>query len=264
MPYAVSRRARPLGRYSGALIVTLAATAFAATGALAACACTDLKISHTTGATVKLCSDNNLNFPECVRAVGAAGNGCAGSSYAYTCPVGVNSTAVALKQRTGFEADATMTGTASECESGQALQLTITSNEAVSKPKVLATPSGDVTVGNYTVTINNDQRYKYPDVGAMSGQKPLYVADSYTDPAAADLLMQRTADHLKWWDNTDQEKEKASEKATWKYRFFSYVKGSAGQNGCGCVFDIDVGWPDNTAATTTFTRVDGSSTRCTF
>jgi len=63
---------------------------------------------------VKLCSDNNLNFPECVRAVGAAGNGCAGSSYAYTCPVGVNSTAVALKQRTGFEADATMTGTASE------------------------------------------------------------------------------------------------------------------------------------------------------
>ena len=86
-----------------------------------------------------------------------------------------------------------------------------------------------MTVGNYTVTINNDQRYKYPDVGAMSGQKPLYGADSYTDPAAADLLMQRTADHLKWWDNTDQEKEKASEKATWKYRFFSYVKGSAGQ-----------------------------------
>ena len=171
MPYAVSRRARPLGRYGGALIVTLAATAFAATGALAACACTDLKISHTTGATVKLCSDNNLNFPECVRAVGAAGNGCAGSSYAYACPVGVNSTAVALKQRTGFEADATLTGTASECESGQALQLTITSNEAVSKPKVHATPSGDVTVGNYTVTINNDQRYKYPDVGAMSGRR---------------------------------------------------------------------------------------------
>ena len=161
---------------------------------------------------MKLCSDNNLNFPECVRAVGTAGNGCAGSSYAYTFPVGVNSTAVALKQRTGFEADATMTGTASECESGQALQLTITSNEAVSKPKVLATPSGDVTVGNYTVTINNDQRYKYPDVGAMSGQKPLYGADSYTDPAAADLLMQRTADHLKWWDNTDQEKVSAWER----------------------------------------------------
>jgi len=264
MPYAASRHARRLAGCGAALIVTLAATAYLVTDALAACSCTDLKISHGNAATVKLCSDNDLNFAECARAAGSGANGCAGSTYAYTCPVGVNSTAVALKQKTGFEADATLTGTAGECESGQALQLTITSNETVQKPKVHATPSGDVTVGNYTVTINNDRRYKYPDVGATSAQKPLYGADSYTDPAAADLLMQRTGTHLKWWDNTDQEKDKASEAATWNYRFFSYVKGSAGQNGCGCVFDIDVGWPANTAATTTFTSVGGSSTRCTF
>ena len=264
MPYAVSRRAQPLGRCGGLLIVTLAATTFAAAEAQAACSCTDLKISHAANATVKLCSDNDLNFPECNRVQGSGANGCAASSYDYTCPVGVNSTAVALKQRTGFEADATLTGTASECESGQALQLTITSNEAVSKPKVQATPSGDVTVGNYTVTINNDRRYKYPDVGAMSGQKPLYGADSYTDPGGGRSADAANATHLKWWDNTDQQKDKASEAATWEYRFFSYVKGSAGQNSCGCVFDIDVGWPANTAATTTFTSVGGSSTRCTF
>ena len=82
MPQAVFRHARLLARCGAAVIVPLAASVYGATGALAACACTDLKISHTTGATVKLCSNNDLNFPECVRAVGAAGNGCAGSSYA--------------------------------------------------------------------------------------------------------------------------------------------------------------------------------------
>ena len=169
-----------------------------------------------------------------------------------------------MDQKTGFEADATLTGTASDCASGQALQLTITSNEGVSKPKVLATPSGDVTVGTYTATITNNQLLDYPDVGATSGHNPLYGVDSYTNPAAADLLMQETATHLKWWDNTDQEKDKATEVATWKYRFFSYVTGTVGQNSCGCVFDIDVSWPANSAATTTFTSVGGSSTRCTF
>ncbi len=129
---------------------------------------------------------------------------------------------------------------------------------------MLATPGGDVTVGTYTATITNDRRRKYPDVGDTSGSNPFYGADSYTNPAAADLLMQQTATQLKWWDNTDQEKDKASEAATWKYRFFSYVKGSAGQSSCGCVFDIDVNWPANSAAATTFTSIGGSSTHCTF
>ncbi len=263
MPYAACRRARLPARWC-ALITILAATVATATEAIAACSCTDLTISHANAATVKICSNNDLNFPECARAAGSIGNGCATSTYAYTCPVGVNS-AAGLKQKTGFQADATLTGTAGQCASGQALQLTITSTESVSKPKVLATPSGDVTVGTYTVTITNDGRRKYPDVGDTTpGHNPFYGADSYTNPTAADLLMQETATHLKWWDNTDQEKDKAAEAATWKYRFFSYVTGTAGQNSCGCVFDIDVGWPANSAATTTFTSVGGSSTRCTF
>ncbi len=263
MPYAVFRRASLPGRCRAALLAALAATAATTTQALAACSCTDLTISHAN-ATVKICSNNNLNFPECARANGSTQNGCAGSTYAYTCPVGVNSKSN-LEQKTGFQAAATLTGTAGQCKSGQALQLTITSNQGVSKPKVLATPSGDVTVGAYAVTITNDRQVEYPDVGKTSQNKPLYGADSYTDPAAADLLMQEMADHLKWWDNTDQAKDDAAEEATWKYRFFSYVTGTAGQNSCGCVFDIVVNWPaNNNNATTTYTKVDGSSTRCTF
>ncbi len=98
MPCTVFRHVRLPARWGAALVVTLAAAGCFAGEALAACSCTDLKVSHANAATVKLCSDNDLNFPECARAAGSAANGCAGSSYAYTCPVGVNSTA-ALKQK---------------------------------------------------------------------------------------------------------------------------------------------------------------------
>ena len=92
MPYAACRRARLSARWC-ALLATLVATVATATEALAACSCTDLTISHANAATVKICSNNDLNFPECARAAGSVGNGCAGRTYAYTCPVGVNSTA---------------------------------------------------------------------------------------------------------------------------------------------------------------------------
>jgi hypothetical protein len=250
-------------RWGVPLIVSLAAFVGTDPKAWAACACTSMTVSHANSATVTICSNNVLNFGECMHAAGSSGNGCAGSTFAYTCPVGINS-ASGLTQKTGFAVDAALTGTASECQSGQALQLTITSNESVSKPKVLATPSGDVTIGSFTAKITNDRRRVYPNVGTTLGSHPLFGADSYTNPAATDLLIHETANGIKWWDNTDQTKDKATENATWQYRFYSYVQGSSGQNGCACVFDIDVNWPANAAAATTFTEVGASSTSCNF
>lgn len=261
MSYPVSHARLVAGRCA-ALILALAATS-AASQAFAACSCTGLTLSHTNNQSVTICSNRDLHFAECRQADGSQQNGCAGSTYAYTCPVGVNPGAH-LEQKTGFATDATLTGNANDCRSGQALQLTITSNRGVVKPKVHATPRGNVAVGNYTVTINSNVQDDVPDVGTTHQNRPLYGADSYTDPNDPHLLIQRTVDHLKWWDNTDQTKDDAGEAATWQYRFFSYVTGTAGQHSCGCVFDIAVDWPANGAAVTTYTSDAQSSTNCHF
>ena len=272
MPYPVSHARLSAGRCA-ALILALAATG-AASPAFAICSCTRMDILHgddngLNGQPVMICSANQrLNFVECGRPVAGnpQQNGCAVNTWAYTCPVGVNYER-RLRQRTGFATNATLANNADECQSGQAVQLTITSNGGVARnPQVHATPNGDVTVGNYTVTIDNGRQQQIPGIGATTNQnRPLYGADSYTNPNANDQLIQRTADSLKWWDNTDQAKDHgAREAATWEYRFFSYVTGTQGQSSCGCIFDIDVTWPADDAATTTYTLDQNNSINCRF
>lgn len=250
-------------RHAVPLIASFAILLGTGPTAWAVCACTGMTISHTNNSNVTICSNANLNFPECARAAGSGGNGCAGSTYAYTCPVGVNS-AAGLTQQTGFGVNAALTGTASECQSGHALQLSIASTLGATKPDVHATPGGNITIGTFTASVDNNTSHQFPDVGATSSALPLYGADSYTDPAANDLLIQRSANAIKWWDNTDQTKDDATETANWHYRYFSFVEGTSAATSCGCVFDITVNWPANGAATTTYTLQNGSSTNCHF
>jgi hypothetical protein len=254
-------------------VLTLIMAVAATTAAGAVCACTGMNVSHADRAQVKICSNANLNFRECARAAGA-NSGCVGHLYSYTCPVGVNSTVNTrntASQKTGFGIEATLMGNSDECHSGHALQETITSDHGVTIPMVHATPQGDVTIGNFHVTIRNDRGSTFPPVGEMTrapNRHPLFGADSYTDPAAADVLIERTEDqnggHIKWWDNPDQTKDAPAENATWHFRYFSYVTGSTAADGCGCVFNINVTWLPNQAAITSWAFDAASSRRCGF
>jgi len=167
-------------------VITIAGAALAfaslSSAAWAACSCTNLTVHHADAATVKICTNNTLNFKECTWEKGSSTNGCDGYQRAYTCPTGVNN-AVGEDQQTGFGVDATVTGNSADCNSGQALQLTITSNRSVDKPKVHPTPSGDVTIGTFAVSIDNTKNALYPDVGTVKGL-PYFGADNYTDPAS--------------------------------------------------------------------------------
>jgi hypothetical protein len=231
--------------------------------AWAACGCKSMTVAHADSAMAVICSNNLLkDFAECARGPGTS-KGCS-TTYAYTCPVGVN-TNIALSQKTGFLVDAELTGTATECKSGQALQLTLTSDQKASKPKVLGPPAGDVTIGSLTATITSDRRRLYPDVGATAPttSNPYFGGDAYTNVADTDLLMDQIGGHLRWWDNTDQAKDKDGETATWKYRFFSFVQGTSSQH-CACVFDVDVDWKAKSKPTTSWKRIDKWSTSCNF
>jgi len=255
----LERRCRRVIALAGAAL----AMASLSSAAWAACSCTNLTVHHADAATVRICSNHYLNYPECVRAGGPA-NGCGGYTYAYTCPTGVNNGAV-LEQQVGFGVDATVTGNSADCRSGQALQLTMTSNGMVDKPKVHPTPVGNITIGAFSVDIDNAANDEFPDVGTVTGGNvPYFGADTYTNPAANNLLISRDATHIKWWDNTDQAKDTAAEIATWKYRFFSYVTGDDANHSCGCVFDIDVDWPSNAPPVTTWTGDAVNSHNCTF
>jgi hypothetical protein len=157
-------------------VLTLIMTVAATTAAGAVCACTGMNVSHADRAQVKICSNANLNFRECARAAGA-GSGCVGHLYSYTCPVGVNSpvnTRNTASQKTGFGIEATLMGNADECHSGHALQESITSDHGVTIPMVHPTPQGDVTIGNFHVTIRNDRGSTFPPVGEMT-RRPIGI-----------------------------------------------------------------------------------------
>lgn len=266
MRHSPHARSRKLATPTLAAFLSLASFVVAPSTASAACACTGMTIEHTTGNTVTLCSSHDLHYAECQQHQGGPSTLCPATTYSYTCPVGVN-TSTALEQWTGFGVRTTLTGTSSECHSGQALQLTITSNQHVDQPEIHATPTGDVQIGGFTARVKHSPpAAAMPAIGAMTPPpNPVqsFGADTYTDPDAPDLLIERTASAIKWWDNTNQEKDSAQEQATWSYRFASFVQGTNGQASCACVFNINVDWR-NAQPATSMTRVDAQSTACTF
>lgn len=217
----------------------------------AVCSCTHMTI-HTTGGTETLCSNQNLNFPECAKTPAQGAGPCAAYTYQYVCPVGPTNQS-STENHYGFVAEAQIAGgsTLSDCAKGQALQLTITSNMGVTKPVIAyPQPAGTFTIGGATFAVEPGDGVKvYPDVGTNDpNHNPLYGADNYSDPASPSHLIQWSNGALKWWDNTDQTKDAPAEQATWKYRFVSFVKGSAGQSSCACFFEIDLNWASNAAA----------------
>lgn len=251
-----------------ALLLLLALTA--PTLAWAACGCTGITVTHTDNHTVSICSNADIDtkdpdkgFPECQKTASPKGQ-CGNYHFRYDCPVGVNS--VSTKdpvQQTGFLVEAQLSGTASQCQSGHALQLAIKGGK-IKRPKVHKTPSGDVSIGKLNATIINDGRFAFPAPGTTKNGRDQFGADYYTDPAATDVLIQQDKNSIKWWDNTDQGKDNNAEHAVWSYRYLSYVKGTGSNNSCACVFDIDVDWSSSKNASTKWTKVDAKSTNCTF
>lgn len=227
-------------------IAALAAT-LGAGPATAICGCTQMRI-RTTATPQTLCSNQDLNdFQECVKTMSHGAGPCAAFTYKYDCPVGLTLPNPQVESQYGFVAESQLAGGSNlaECEQGQALQLTITSNHAVDKPVIGYTnPHGVITVGGTTFFVEqHDGVKKYPDVGTNDPTgRPFYGSDNYSDPASAHHLIQHSGGVLKWWDNTDQEKDDPAEQARWQYRFVAFVKGSAGQSDCICVFDIDLDW----------------------
>ncbi|MCY1014541.1 hypothetical protein [Pyxidicoccus sp. MSG2] len=244
--------------------------------ASAACGCSNMRLVHA-GATGTMCSNAALNFlaTECAVAPGAS-KGCA-TTWAYECNLGVNSKKYAnVKpyQRTGFQPVATLTAgsTVSQCSTGQLLQLTITGNGSVeANPAINPTSlAGTQTVGGRRLYIDNSGAHPFPQVGATqpsAGGDPKFGGDNYSNYTSGDVLFNYNAAtrQLSWWDNTDQSKDAQGEVATWKYKFVSFVQGTAGQTSCACAFDIAVNWPaNNNAPVTTWTYQAGGSQNCTW
>jgi hypothetical protein len=238
--------------------------------ARAACGCTGITVTHTDKTMVSICSNADIDvtdpdkgIPECKKV--ARPNHQCGTSFRYDCPVGVNTVAIkGVIQRTGFLVDAQLTGTASQCKSGHALQLTIKGNK-ISRPKVHGTPDKDVSIGALQAAFVHDKRFLVPEHGEVTpSNQDKFGADSYTDPNATDSLIHQDANSVKWWDNTDQSKDDDAEHANWAYRYLSYVKGTGTNDSCACVYDIDVDWASHAKnATTKWSRVDNKSTHCT-
>jgi hypothetical protein len=235
-----------------------------------ACGCSGMKLNHS-GTTGIMCSDNDLNFlkTECDKFSGAS-KGCT-TTYAYECRLGVNSQKlgnVKPYQKTGFQPVATLTGSSipSDCTMGQVLQENITSGGAPEpNPNIIPTSlSGVSSLAGHTVDIDNSSANRFPAVGATKASNPFFGGDNYASLTAADVLISVTPTTISWWDNPDQSKDSQSEVATWKFRFISFVNGSASQPSCSCAFTIDVDWNGTTPPTTTWAKDAGLSTNCTF
>lgn len=252
------------------IVAAIAAATLGWSGAAwGACGCTALTVTKSSGSTGFICTVAQLNFPECTERT-ASGVGCPSTyNYAYQCPTGVNNPS-GLEQRVGFQVAAAVSGSASQCHSGQALQLTITSNRGVTKPDIHATPTSGVrTIGGYAFYVSNTTTNTFPDVGATksvsSTTYPLYGGDNYTAAGGGTLIeIDDSRNRVVWWDNTDQEKDDVGESATWKYKFISFVEGSSSsQTSCACVLDVAVTWNANAAATTTIAKDTTNSSNCT-
>jgi hypothetical protein len=244
--------------------------------AQAVCGCTQMTLKHS-GITGILCSNANLNFlsTECAKYTPGSSKGCT-TTYAYDCQLGVNSkkySNVKPYQKTGFLSVAAMAAgsTVTDCKTGQLLQETITGNGVVeTNPKINPTSiSGAQTLAGKSIYVDNSSANPFPQIGATSGSSQKYGGDDYKSYTASDVLFSYntsvTPRTLSWWDNPDQTKDSQSEAATWKFRFISFVLGSAGQSSCVCSFDIAVTWPsNNNNPTTTYTYRSTDSSNCTW
>ncbi len=242
--------------------------------AWAACGCTNLTVAHTTGTNQIICSAiQRSDFPECQQRTEGNRTECT-TTYEYSCPVGVNNQNLDIpepNQQTGFGVTATLTGTPSECTSGQLLTLTITGNGIVeANPTINPTNSTGVAgqlVPGITFNVDNDNSHQFPQypIGGEMPNSPSFGGDNYRYADNASVLIERSADSYRWWDNTDQGKDSQAELASWNYKFVSFVKGSStAQLSCACGFNIAVDWQSNGDPVTTYTQDPTYSNSCTF
>ncbi|WP_026381492.1 hypothetical protein [Afifella pfennigii] len=250
------------------------ALALPAGEALAVCGCTNMTMARADPGTQIICSAaQRPGFPECTERTGGARTTCT-TTYEYACPTGVNSAnwaGAAPSQKTGFGANATLTGTESQCTSGQLLTLTITGNGGVEpNPNINptnATGAAGQLVGGVTFNVDNTATNPFPQYprGGGTQNNPNFGGDNYRWADNAAVLIERGNGRTRWWDNTDQGKDNQAEVATWSYKFVSWVKGSStAQSSCACGFDITVNWPANANPVTTYTQDPAYSSNCTF
>ena len=238
------------------------------------CGCTGMTVSNATGSQQIICtSTRHIRFSrECTERTGTLRTECS-TTYEYSCPVGVNSQDWqddGPTQKTGFGITATLTGTASDCTSGQLLALTMIGDIKVAQnPKIRPTNSTGAPgqlVPNVTFNVNNDNTQPFPQypIGGGQAQQPNFGGDNYRYADDAAVLIERSKGLIRWWDNTDQEKFDQQERASWKYKYVSWVRGSStAQSSCACSFDLTVDWDSNVPPVTTFTQDPAYSNNCT-
>ncbi|EGJ30545.1 MULTISPECIES: hypothetical protein [Moorena] len=248
------------------LLVTLVTSfcLFANEAALAICSCTNMAVAFG-GTGVNICSNNTLNFSECTRSNGGTGTACPSNTYVYNCPTGAN-TFDPLSQGTGFKVAATYApgSTASDCIPGQILQETITSNMPITYPKINPTTlTGNQTIGGLDLRINNNASQSYPRVGQIyqGTTRQFFGGDNY-EGGATTVISSQSNTGSEWWDNPDQTKDNQTENATWRFRFISFVRGSAGQQNCSCATDIAVDWGSNVNPVTGIQRGTSGNENC--
>jgi hypothetical protein len=249
-------------------------SAWTAQTAWAVCSCTNLTVAHTTGYNQIICSATERpDFTECTERTAPNNTEC-DTQYEYSCPIGVNSqqwATPAPEQKTGFGVTATLTGDSTQCTSGQLLTLTITSNGVV-EPNPLINPTNSTgapgqLVPNISFIVDNNNTNNFPQfpIGGAMPDTPSFGGDNYRYADNATVLIERSDNNYRWWDNTDQGKDDQQELATWSYKFVSFVKGSSQtQTSCACGFNIIVNWPSNGDPTTTYALDPIYSNRCTF
>lgn len=256
------------------LCATCVFVLLAAGEAAAVCGCTGMTVNHTTGHTQIICTaTQHGDLPECTERTGGDRTECT-TTYEYECPVGVNSQdlgAAMPSQKTGFGIVAALTGNETQCTSGQLLTLTITSGGVtVANPTINPTNSvgaaGQLVPG-VTFNVDNDASHQFPQypIGGGVPNSPNFGGDDYRWADNAAVLIERAPGRYRWWDNTDQEKDRQDENAAWSYKFVSWVRGSStAQESCACGFDVLVAWPPNGPPVTNYVQDATYSHNCNF
>lgn len=172
---------------------------------LAACTCSAMTVK-TSGTSQAYCVDTSARFDECTVVTTKS---CPSGQKAVQCPLGPTSGVASSTywMGYGFEVTSTISGTAAQCNNGQGLQRSITSDgTTVSAGKISYSEpaAGTYTVNSssnsYTAAIDNDRRKLWPKIGATDGSNPLYGADNYSASSSTQTTLASTSTSLYWAD----------------------------------------------------------------
>lgn len=212
------------------------------------CSCTGLRI-HTaqdndaTSNYYCVATDSGApTFIDCTSG-GVGAQGCDATETAYRCRLGrVVPADDNVRKPLGwtFEARATVTGTPTDCQSGQLVTNTFfDEGDLVGNPAASDTPAAGDQDFDYgpAVQVVADPSL-VPNVGAVSGDRLLFGADSYT--IGSGPFIRIDGQTVQWLDDPMTENIEANETYAASREFISYIQGQGyDANDCWCRFMLD-------------------------